>query len=258
MPTDRLLPHFRFLCLVALLLASTPDLLAAGLHGDQEALARVDRMYARLGGKALWAGARSLHTIERARDPKYGDGIVATYWRNLEAPGERVEYRSADLNLVYAWDEEGGWMMRDGKVTDFTGDEIRERAASWRGDLYTLFHQLAAGTRNLEVRSLAPDGFDVLDEAGSKMAEYHLTRDGDLYRWRQFQGDTPTSWVYGPHRNFGDVSFPDWGTSSDGDWGFYYLAVEPSDKPFSRNASTHKPKTEWLGGALHPDNCDKP
>lgn len=228
---------------------------AEGLHGDKAALARVDAMLETLGGKAVWAHARSLYTMERARDPAHGDGIVATFWRDLEKPAERAELRNDKVDMQYAWDASGGWILRDGKIEDLDDAEVEARASNWHREIYTLYHQLALGERDLMVKDLAPNGFRVYDEKANKVADFQLTPDGELYLWQQ-HGEDPVAYIYGPHKDFGTVRFPDWGTSTDGSWGFYYVQVYPSARPFEKNATLRKPRLEWMGGALHSENCE--
>lgn len=228
---------------------------ADGIDGDKKALARVDLMLEKMGGRALWAKANSLYTMERARHPRYGDGIVASYWRDFEAPGEHGELHQEGVDIEYAWTTEDGWIERNGEIREYSKEELRSLHDKWHQEIYTLYHELALGERELTVRNLDDDGFRVIDESKRKIADFRLTPDGHLYYWTQYEGKDARSWVYGPYRQFGNISFPDWGTSADGKWSFYYLQVLPSEKPFSENTSTKRPRA-WEGGALHPQ-CDR-
>ncbi|MBT4160894.1 MAG: hypothetical protein HOC70_17075 [Gammaproteobacteria bacterium] len=232
------------------LLALSAGLHAGGLDGDAKALERVEAMLVTIGGREVWAKARSLYTVERARHPAYGDGIEASFWRNLEEPGEYAHLIHTELDVNYGWNTEGGWISRNGELRDFTKDEMTERRFYWDREVYTLYHQLAKGERKLTVRSVEPNGFYVLDDKGEKIGIFRLTADGDLYLWEQIGGDDPVAYVYGPHKDFGRVSFPDWGTATDGGWGFYYIQVRPSPKHFSANVDIAKPVKEWSGGAI--------
>ena len=150
-----------------------------------------------------------------------------------------------------AWDKDGGWILRDREVRDFEEQELAERLFYWSREIYTLYHQLALGERSLTVKVAAHNGFLVLDERGEKISEFRLTPEGDPYYWAQQGGSQPVTYVYGPHKDFGKVSFPDWGTSTDGDWGFYFVQVRPSAKPFKAHVDLTKPDLEWSGGAIH-------
>ena len=203
-----------------------------------------------MGGREVWATARSLYVMERARHPAYGDGIIASFWRDLENPGEYARLSHQDLDVKYAWDEEQGWISRDGKLRDFNDEEMEERLFYWDREIYTLYHQLAKGVRELKVRSIEPNGFVVVDEADEIVGEFRLTPTGDLYYWQQMGGDDPVAYVYGPHKDFGEISFPDWGTATDGGWGFYYVQITPSAKPFHSHVDLSKPDSGWSGWSV--------
>ena len=245
---------FRFLVLWTLVILSAATY-GSGLEGDPKALHRVEMMFDAIGGRDAWANARSLYTMERARHPAYGDGIIASYWRDLEFPGEYGRLVHKNLDVRYGWDDEQGWISRDGELRDFSDDEMAEHLDNWGREIYTLYHQPAKGERELTVRAVEPNGFTVLNEQDKSIGEFRLTPSGDLYFWQQLGGNNPVAYVYGPHKDFGDVSFPDWGTATDGGWGFYYLQVKPSEKSFRAHIDLTKPKTEWGGGALKKDNC---
>ena len=67
------------------------------------------------------------------------------------------------------------------------------------------------------------ESFTAFDEKSSRrLGTFWVNGDGELYRWRHDDG---TEYVYGPHRKFGDINFPDWGTQVDGSWSFYYVTV---------------------------------
>ncbi len=249
---------YKLFFIVLLLLASSLTS-AGGLDGEPRALARIDTMLASMGGRELWANARSVFTMERARHPKYGDGIIASFWRDLEQPGEYGRYAHRKLDLTYIWNEKTGWVQRNGELRDYSEAELEERHYYWSREIYILFHQLAAGTRKLTVKSFGDDGFSLFDEAGDRIGDFRLTPEGDLYMWQQFGGEAPVTYIYGPHKDFGELSFPDWGTATDGSWGFYYLQVLPNEKPFSYHTSLARPKLHWDGGAVnvrqHDEDC---
>jgi len=246
------------LLVVLFLCCSFQQLSAGGLEGDSDALKRVNDMFDKLGGRNVWAKARSLYTIERARHPAYGSGITATFWRDLDQPGEYARLQHQKLEVTYAWSTDSGWIERNGELRDFKEDEMAERRFYWERELYTLYHQLAAGERSLTVRDLPPNGFSVLNEEGENVGNFKLTPEGDLYLWEQKGGSGPVAYIYGPHKDFGEISFPDWGTATDGNWGSYYLQVKPSTKPFSYHVNLAKPRRHWDGGAVNKGHCAAP
>ena len=233
---------------------------AGYLHvkGSQEALARLDKLLDQLGGRELWSNARSLYLIQRTRSPKLGDGILSISWRGLESPGEWGELQHAKLKVRYAWSKDGGWYRRNGKYRDYIDDEIAEKAFYWQRDLYTLYHQLARDEVAYQLELLEPFGLLVRNGNLEKVAELHLTKGGEVYRWRSLGEKKGRSSVFGPYKSFGQARFPDWMASSDGDWGAYQIQVMPSPIPFREQVSLKKPVHEWQGGAVKKNSCAQP
>lgn len=215
---------------------------AQGMSGDEEALARVDLMLERIGGKDLWAGAKTLYIEERSYHPNTEGPITSTFWRDLEKPGEWTSLKGEGLDILYAWDAASGWLSRNGEVRDFSEDEMEERRYYWHREIYTLYHQLAKGERALTISTVGINGFSVANEEGDKIGEFHLTKTGDLFFWQQFGGEDPVAYVYGPKKDFGSVKFPDWGGSTDGNWRFYYVTLEHSSESVDQHVSLAKPK----------------
>lgn len=232
---------------------------SSSIVGETLALERVDKMLEKLGGRKVWANTKSLYTVERVRHYKYGDGIVETVWRDLEKPGASIKLMHPDLNLVYAWNSQQGWVSRDGVLRDLSEDEIHQKEVHWQRDLYTLFHQLALGERKFTVKLLKPDGFRIFDEEKKKISEIRLTRSGELYQWQRFGSQKSETYIYGPLKSFGIVNFPDWSTTTDGHWRSYIVQVQPSFKSFDSHVPMEKPESDcsdlaWQGGAVNT-NC---
>jgi len=247
---------FSLICSILLLTASFASAENNNLEGDKKALEQMELMFQKLGGRQIWANAKSIYTVERVRHYKYGDGIIETVWRDLENPGASIKLMHPKLNLVYAWNRTSGWVSREGKLRDLGEDEIDQKEAHWHRDLYTLFHQLALGERELSLKVLKPYGFKVLDEDRKKIGEFRLTPQGELSQWQRFGGQESVIYIYGPYKSFGLVNFPDWSTTSDGHWGSYIVQLQPNDLPFKVNVSLEKPildcaDSDWQGGAVN-------
>ena len=246
----------KHLILLALMLVSQFTFAGDDLNkGDSVALGRLAAMLEQIGGRAAWAEARSLYTMEKARSPHYGDGIVSESWHDLESPGSWGDIKHPRFNARYAWSPEGGWIGREGEYRDMIDDEIKEKTFYWHRDIYTLFHQLAIGDQGFTLETIQPNGFRVLDQKYRQLAEFHLTADNEVYRFIQLGGKGTHAYIYGPYRSFGNTQFPDWSTSTDGKWGAYYVQVMPSSKPFREQVSVKKPVLEWHGGAVK-NNCE--
>lgn len=225
------------------------------IKGKKQALARLSELLKQLGGRSLWANAKSLQVIQRTRSPRIGDGILTMTWHNLEAPGEWGDIQHAKFTARYAWSEDGGWLRKDGEYRDYIGDEVAEKVFYWRRNLYTLYHRLAKDELEYSVESIKPYGLLVRDPDFEKVAELHLTADGEIYRWRLLGAKKEHGSVFGPYKSFGQARFPDWVTSADGQWGAYQIHVMPSPIPFEEQVSLRKPVREWQGGAVQ-NNCE--
>lgn len=236
-------------------------LLAAPLAsaGPKDPDVQVERLLTNLGGRDVWASAQSVHTMERARYPVYGDGIIASHWLDLEAPGERMAMRGQSIDLEWAWQPSGGWFRRGEDVRDFEAEELVARRNAWERDLFRLLRRLARNDDALTVSVIDKGGLRIT-EGESALGELWLTRDGDLFRWKRL-GKKEVTMIFGSIQDFGNVKFPDWGTSATGEWSAYYTQIFLSPKPFLSNTSLRHPNARapnWQGGALHREQCEPP
>ena len=196
----------------------------AEMKGDEEAIALADQLVESIGGKELWSQIRSLHVFEKSRSPK-GDGIVGEFWRDLQVPRERYTLTNRDgLKIEFWWDDRGVWQIINGEQNeDLPANLHAEVAAYWQGEIYVMFHRLAKEDSALRLDKNDDNSFTAFDEKlDRRLGTFWVNEDGDLYRWRHDDG---TEYIYGPHRQFGEISFPDWGSQVDGSWSFYYMEV---------------------------------
>jgi hypothetical protein len=196
----------------------------AEMKGDEEAIAHADQLVESIGGKELWSQIRSLHVFEKSRSPR-GDGIVGEFWRDLQVPRERYTLTNRDgLKVEFWWDDRGVWQIINGEQNEDLPPNLHaEVAAYWQGEIYVMFHRLAKEDSALRLDKNDDNSFTAFDERlDRRLGTFWVNEDGDLYRWRHDDG---TEYIYGPHRQFGEISFPDWGSQVDGSWSFYYIEV---------------------------------
>jgi len=194
------------------------------MKGDEEAIALADQLVESIGGKELWSQIRSLHVFEKSRSPR-GDGIVGEFWRDLQVPRERYTLTNRDgLKVEFWWDDRGVWQILNGEQNeDLPANLHAEVTAYWQGEIYVMFHRLAKEDSALRLDKNDDNSFTAFDEKlDRRLGTFWVNEDGDLYRWRHDDG---TEYIYGPHRQFGEISFPDWGSQVDGSWSFYYIEV---------------------------------
>ncbi len=216
---------------------------------------RVESMLEALGGREIWASARTLYLTERARHAVYGDGIVATHWRNLEAPGERMRWDGDHIDFEMAWTSQQGWVRRGGDLRDLKPAELNTRRLAWPGDLFVLLHRLATNDKTL---TIALDGSSIIvtDPAGTRIARLQLTNRDEISVWEK-AAEHPAMFLFGPYRRFGEVRFPDWSAISNGEWAAYHVQLRLSQQAFLKNVSVKRPCLGWQGGALHGAGCDE-
>lgn len=205
----------------------------AEMKGDAEAIELANQMIESIGGKELWSKIRTLYLVEKSRTPN-GDGIIGTFWRDVEVPREwyQLNTRRGDI-IQFWWDERGVYQTVNGEVsTDNLPENIYELVIGyWPGEIYVLYHQIAAENPSYRYEKGEESGqFMVVEDATDKLlGTFWVNADGDMYRWKHFDTEDPIEYIYGPHKQFGEISFPDWGTQVNGSWMFEYIEVRWSE-----------------------------
>lgn len=200
----------------------------AELQGDEEAIALADQLVESIGGKELWSRIRTLHVFEQSRSLK-GDGIMGEFWRDLQVPRERYTLTNRDgLVVEFWWDHRGVWQFINGERNGELPHNLHEIVtAYWPGEIYVMYHRLAKGDSAVRLEKNEDNSFTAFDKKlDRRLGTFWINNDGEMYRWRHDDG---TEYIYGPHKKFGDISFPDWGTQVDGSWSFYYTEVRWSE-----------------------------
>jgi hypothetical protein len=200
------------------------------IGGAPEALAAVDRLLERLGGRAVWTRARSLHVRERAWHPRYGGPIQADFWRDLDRPAYHSRLTGPGIERVTVWDARSGWHLRDGQLTPMSGPELAAEIDGWKQTPYRIYRQLALRDSELLVE-LEADRLVVLDRQGRTLCWFVLDASGAPLKWGNvFRGEM-NEHTYGPLVPFGSFRMPAWGTSADASWRFEYVAIDGSEEP---------------------------
>lgn len=171
--------------------------------------------------------------MEKSRSVR-GDGIIGTFWRDLQQPRDSYTLTNREgLDNRFWWDERGVWQTRKGEVNrDLPASLHEEVKAYWQGEIYVMYHRLAKEDPALRLVKNEDYSFTAFDTViDRRLGTFWVNGDGEQYRWRHDDG---TEYVYGPHKQFGAISFPDWGSQVDGSWSFYYVEVRWSaeEPPF--------------------------
>ncbi len=213
-----------------LLLAGSAAAADAPLKGDPRAVASIERMLERLGGRAAWAGARTLQLEYRVWRTDPDESLTELAWRDLRKPNQRIELTNSSQPVVWAFTPSGGWAHRRGEVVSIPPERHAEALEFWPYDFYTIIRLFAVGDPRINLEFSEPRRVVVKSSAGADWGWWEIDATGQPLKWGATSGDEVLEYVYGPVRPFGPIAFPAWGSSVDGTWRFEYASVSLSDE----------------------------
>jgi len=191
-----------------------------------------------LGGREVWASARTLYVRERAFPASLDEPITAEFWRDLEIPAYRSLIEGASIRRETRWSEKGGWVIRNGVRSELTEDDIRTNISEWRQEPYVMYHKLAIRDSSLHLKLVDDNRLEIFDgENGKLLCWFVVDASGALLIWGNYYEGKVSEHVYGPLRDFGRVRMPAWGTSTTGSWRFEYEDVVPMAEPLDIEAN---------------------
>jgi hypothetical protein len=191
-----------------------------------------DRLVASLGGRAVWAAARTLYVRESAYPPSIAGPVTVEIWRDLQAPAYRSILRGSGIQRELHFSEQVGWRVRDGVRTTLSAQELAEEIADWRTEPYVLYHRLARRDSTLRLVMRSPNRLDVFDNSGSDIIGWFVADSaGALLLWGNYYQGQISEHVYGPLRPLGRFRMPAWGAATDGSWRFEYVEIRASPEP---------------------------
>jgi hypothetical protein len=210
--------------------------LAAGVMASQPAGdpgAFADRLLESLGGRKVWADARTLYVKERAYPPNVAGPVSAEFWRDLHVPAYRSVVIGPGFRRETHWSEAGGWRIRDGVRTEMTPAELATEVADWRTEPYVLYHQIAVRDPRLRLALNGERRLDVFDasSSGALIGWFVTDSAGALLKWGNYYEGAVSEHVYGPLQAFGAFRMPRWGAATDGSWRFEYDVVRATREP---------------------------
>ena len=201
-------------------------------QSNNEAWQVANRMLENLGGREVWASARTLYVRERAFPASLAGPIKAEFWRDLEVPAYRSLIEGPSIRRETRWSEKGGWVNRNGVQSELTADAITANISDWRQEPYVMYHKLAVRDSSLHLELANDNRLEIFDEQNGKLLCWFVVdASGALLIWGNIYEGEVSEHVYGPLREFGQVSMPAWGTSTTGSWRFEYEDVVPMAEP---------------------------
>lgn len=195
---------------------------------DPAAVALAKQLIDHMGNRAPWAEARALYVSEEVENAAAGAAPERNEsWKGFNPPGLWFAVPASDMEFAYS--RAGGWRREGSTITRMTAAQLQQRLAAWRGNIYVMYHRLAAEERELRLVSQGERRFVVLDDgSGEQLCWFEVRSDGQLFRWGRSYGRETEEWLYGPLTAFGNIRLPAWGTRLQDGYRFRYLKAELS------------------------------
>lgn len=204
------------------------------LQGDPEAVAAVERMLERFGGREVWARARTLYVEYDGWRTDPNEPVIERAWRSFDQPMQRAEFEGRSFLTVSVLSPNRSWRSRNGEVTFLPDEEHRASAERYPFGFYSSLHTFAVADERVRVFWQAPNRVIVRSIDGRDRGWWEIDSTGAVIKWgAQAPDGRMLEYVYGPMRSFGNVDFPAWGASTDGWWRWDYVEVDVSTDPFS-------------------------
>lgn len=224
------------------------------LNATDEAIDAAERLVAAIGGEEIWANARTVYVEEKAWPPSLDHMIVEEVWRDVNKPRQffRLKGFKTERGVSErAFDENQGWIHNS--LDEFRVMEAEEHAREVLfafGDVYIMYHRLAAGDSNLNLTIDDNSRLVIKGVDGQNLGWFELDVNGAPMRWGLDTGEESVEYVFGPLKDFGNVRFPAWGAATDSSWRYEYIAVEVTDQAppisFYQNSNSSFPSSSLV------------
>jgi hypothetical protein len=201
---------------------------ASRLQGDPKAVAAVERLVERLGGRSVWSRARTLYVEYDGWRTQPNEPVVERAWRDLTEPRQRAEYEGRSFHTIFGLSPALNWVSRNGKVERFDAESHAAAVERYPFGFYTSLRTFAVADPRVRLAWQEPDRAIVRTADGRERGWWQIDSTGAPIRWGAGSGSDTVEYVYGPVRPFGLVNFPAWGASTDGWWRWNYVRIEVS------------------------------
>lgn len=203
------------------------------LAGDKAAIEMVDRMLESIGGKKAWREARSIKVELIGYYAQEENPWKEVFWLDLDTARGRFIIKSETKDEVIAWTPESGWHMTDGVVEAQDSARHHLEMEYWKRQAIVVFHRLATGLPKTRVELREDENIIKVLEAGTDdvVAEFRVNKKGEPVQWGTTIGDNEMEHVFGPLKNFENLSFPVWGATASGVWRYTHSAISLSTSP---------------------------
>lgn len=206
--------------------------MAQRLAGEPAAIERARQMVERVGGRHVWSQLASLQLTQRFHLYSRPESIVHVEWIDFKAPRIHVTIESELTRRQRAYDDRGGWFLRDGTMTRFTDAELANERAFWKRDMFRMFHLIAAEDPGIELRLNGEHRLEVYERgSGELLCWFRLNLANEPVLWGAGVGEESLEFLFGPLKQYGNIRVPSWGGFTDGSWRFDMLDARASALP---------------------------
>jgi hypothetical protein len=153
---------------------------ARALRGTPEAVAALERLFERLGGRERWANLVGLHLRGEVTLTASDEPVAVEIWRDFLGRRLRLEQTRAGATTVQVVAPDGAWTASGGTTTKLTDQVFRHSVHRERRLVFRVLHDLALA-KTLSAR-MAEGRLEVL-RAGRVHGWFELAEDGRPTRW---------------------------------------------------------------------------
>jgi hypothetical protein len=215
------------LVMLAALLPSVAWAQVPRLRGDAEAVAAVERMLERLGGREFWARARAVYTEFEGWRTTPNEPVMEKAWWDLREPRQRYELEGRSFLTMGGLSPRGSWTSGDDVVTRDESEAHRGKMELYPFLSFPSLHAFAVADPRFTLEWAAPNRVILRSADGQARSWWEIDQTGAPIRWG---GPGGAEYVYGPVRAFGNVNYPAWGAKTDGSFRYNYTVLDVSSQ----------------------------
>jgi hypothetical protein len=207
-----------------------------GVRGDAAAVAAAERLLEQAGGRTAWR--QPTFSVEERGFLRSGEVARLRITRDLRRGARILENVTPSRTIVEWLSPDGGWVMRDGKLTPLNATELTIERQGLKQEPYAIYHRIASNDPELRVELREQNTMLlVYDREERVLCWFQLDGGGALLGWGNVYDGGINQHFYGPTTDMGDANLPKWGAASNGSFRFEYVSARLSTEPVTEPSS---------------------
>lgn len=199
------------------------------VRGEAAAIAAAERLLEQAGGRAAWRN-RTM-TVEERGFLRSGEVAQMRISRDFRSGARVIENVTPSRTIVEWLSPDGGWDMRDGKLTPLSAQTLAIELQGLKQEPYAIYHRLASNDPALRVELRDQNAaLYVYDRDERVLCWFQLDAKGGLSGWGNYYDGAINQHHYGPVADMGDVNLPKWGVAANGSFRFEYVSARVTDR----------------------------